>query len=226
MRTKTFVTKTYFLTDNPFPSEAIVSWGGTDKRSNGSLYSKEVFGKQYEEAVVKFIVNPVDSGSKFHFLWSLGSGKEARGFGKTATLHDLARTVDADLGFEILSTHEFDEQEARQTPILASMAAFNAAKVTTLAAVSLEHVKYLLQADGQSGCPLERVRQLLIARLSQQTGGTPPESRLPKELTTRVEQEDLQLKGNTVATVDRTFLGALCKWRLRPSSSARQQHIK
>ena len=69
MRAKNFIAKAYFLRENPFPPDAIVSWGGSDKRSNGSLYNENVFGERYEEAVVKFVVNPIDTRSKFHFLW-------------------------------------------------------------------------------------------------------------------------------------------------------------
>src|SRR5207247_10628153 len=103
------------------PPDAIVSWGSTDKRSNGSLYNENVFGDRYEEAVAKFVVNPIDTRSKFHFLWSLGSGDEARGFGKTATLHSIARSVNTDLGYRILTRHDLEDQEARQTPIIAPM---------------------------------------------------------------------------------------------------------
>jgi hypothetical protein len=119
VRAKAFINKAYFLEENPFPPEAIVRWGDPDPRSNGALFSEEVFRAEYEEAVGKFVVNPIDTGSKFHFLWSLGSGDEARGFGKTATLHYLARAVNRDLGRAVLTAHEFAVEEARQTPILA-----------------------------------------------------------------------------------------------------------
>src|SRR5262249_25773805 len=69
VRAKAFISKAYFLEENPFPTEAIVRWGDPDPRSNGALFSEEVFRAEYEETVGKFIVNPIDTGSKFHFLW-------------------------------------------------------------------------------------------------------------------------------------------------------------
>ena len=211
MRTKVFLSKNYFLKDNPFPHDPIVRWGEEDARSNGSLYSREVLKDAYNEAVNKFVVNPVDSGSKFHFLWSLGSGDEARGFGKTAMLHNIARSVNRDLGYDLLTTHEFDEEEARDTPILATMATFNQQKVTTLSAISLEHVKYLLQEHDDGVLPLRNVRAHLVERLSHdpQTPfdrGDAEDPRLREAIERAVSDEDMKVKGQTIAAVDKRFL--------------------
>src|SRR5205807_2549397 len=107
--------------------------------------------EKLEEAIEKFVVSPIDSRSKFHFLWSLGQGDDARGFGKTAMLHYLARRVNKDLGYEVLTTHEFDDKEAADTPVIAAMGTFNTQDVKTLAAVSHEQVIYLAQPDPVSG---------------------------------------------------------------------------
>ncbi len=211
MRVKAFIGKAYFLRENPFPPEAIVSWGGNDPRSNGSLYDEEVFKERYEEGVIKFIVNPIDTHTKFHFLWSLGSGDEARGFGKTATLHYLARSVNRDLGYRILTTHDFDEMEARETPILAAMATFDTQKVTTLAGVSLEHVRYLVQEDDGGDRPLSRVRERLKKMLAERAvaGQAPPEEDdawLAGRITDRITETELAIRGKTIGAIDKKFV--------------------
>src|SRR5436853_3211567 len=120
-RPKIFIRDTYSLEQNPFPASAIAQWGSSDERENGSLYNADVVPKEYAEAIGKFVVGPIDSGSKFHFLWSLGEGEEARGFGKTVLLFHLAREINKDLGRQLLVANEFDEQEAADTAILAAM---------------------------------------------------------------------------------------------------------
>src|SRR5687767_9419678 len=135
-RPKVFIKDSYSLEQNPFPPTAIVQWGSPDERENGSLYETTVAPKEYAEAVGKFVVGPVDSGSKFQFLWSLGEGDEARGFGKTVLLAHIARQVNADLGFKVLTANEFEKDEAAENRILAAMGTFNKDKVTGLSAVS------------------------------------------------------------------------------------------
>lgn len=137
------------------PSRAASPAGGlrlatgdvSDERENGSLYDSDVVSKQYAEAIGKFVVGPVDSGSKFHFLWSLGEGEEARGFGKTVLLAHVARQINGDLGYRLLTENEFEKNEASENQILAAMGTFNTVDVTGLAAVSLEQVRYLAQVD-------------------------------------------------------------------------------
>src|SRR5438874_12539180 len=137
-RPKAFIRDTYGFEQNPFPASAIAQWGSADERENGSLYDTEVVPREYAEAIAKFVVGPIDSGSKFHFLWSLGEGEEARGFGKTALLGHLAREINSDLGRHVLLANEFDEDEANDTAVLAAIGTFNKTDVTGLAAVSLE----------------------------------------------------------------------------------------
>src|SRR6266849_9793928 len=115
MRVKAYLQDAYGLAQNPFPAIAIARWGSTDERENGLLFNSDVCPREYEEAVDKFIVGPIDSGSKFHFLWSLGDGEEARGFGKTVLLRHLSRAINNDLGRKLLQEHGFDQEEARNT---------------------------------------------------------------------------------------------------------------
>src|SRR5438105_4540883 len=123
-RSKTFIRESYGFEQNPFPAVAIAQWGSSDEREKGALYNAEVVPNEYAEAIGKFVVGPIDSGSKFHFLWSLGEGEEARGFGKTVLLFHVAREINKDLGRQMLVANEFDEEEAKETPILAAMGTF------------------------------------------------------------------------------------------------------
>jgi len=211
-RAKTFITQEYSLTQNPFPPTAIVVWGSSDDRENGSLFCEEVSPEKLEEATHKFIVNPVDSGSKFHFLWSLGEGEEARGFGKTATLHHLARRVNADLGHRILTGHEFPEEEAAATPILAAMGTFNRQDVTTLAAVSLEQVRYLAQTDPATGqTTLGLLRQRILENL-REAGDLPKKPGRAGSadevdaIVGRIREADLSIGGKTLGSPDQKFV--------------------
>jgi hypothetical protein len=211
-RPKTFITHEYSLTQNPFPPTAIVVWGSSDDRENGSLFCEEVCREKLEEATHKFIVNPVDSGSKFHFLWSLGEGEEARGFGKTAMLHHLARRVNTDLGHRLLTGHEFSEQEAAGTPILAAMGTFNRQDVTTLAAVSLEQVRYLAQPDPGTGqTTLGLIRQRILEEL-REAGDLPKNPRKAGSadevdaIVGKIREADLGIGGKTLGTPDQKFV--------------------
>ncbi len=211
MRAKGYLAKAYFLTQNPFPETAIVNWGSGDERNNGSLFSEDVYRDRYEEAVTKFIVNPVDSGSKFHFLWSLGDAVEARGFGKTALLSYLARMIIRDLGQNLLRQHDFDEEEAKNTPILAAMATFDTTRVTTLAGISLEHVKFLLKNDESGEPPLNRVRKRLFHVLCQKTGLDPNTiatsgPQLVSSMTDHIKETDLSVGGKTIGAVDKKWV--------------------
>jgi hypothetical protein len=173
------------------------------------LYDAEVVPQEYSEAVAKFVVGPVDSGSKFHFLWSLGEGDEARGFGKTALLGHIARIVNADLGRKVLLANEFDEEEAADTPLLAAMGTFNRVDVTGLAAVSLQQVKYLAQADPTTGrSPLMVLRERFLSRLARRLP-TSPEDRTGAEaeaIREATRETDLALGGKTLGSPDRRLL--------------------
>lgn len=208
-RPRSFIKDSYGLEQNPFPASAIAQWGSSDERENGLLYDSEVVPEEYSEALAKFVVGPVDSGSKFHFLWSLGESDEARGFGKTVLLGHIARTINADLGRQVLLANEFDEEEADDTPVLAAMGTFNRVDVTGLAAVSLQQVKYLAQADPTTGrSPLMVLREQFVSRLARRVQ-TSPEDRMGAEaeaIREATRETDLALCGKTLGSPDRRFL--------------------
>jgi len=217
-RPKTFIKDTYSLEQNPFPPTAIVQWGSPDERENGSLYETAVAPKDYAEAIGKFVVGPVDSGSKFHFLWSLGEGDEARGFGKTVLLAHIARQVNADLGYGVLTANEFDNDEAAENRILAAMGTFNKDKVTGLSAVSLEQVRYLAQIDPEFGkSPMMVLRDHVVRDLGDNVSAS-GEDRLEMEaekIRELVKDTSLSLGGKTLGSPDRRLLDhfANADWR-------------
>ncbi len=214
-RAKTFITQQYLLAQNPFPATAIVVWGSSDDRENGSLFCEEVCSDKLEEAIHKFIVNPIDSGSKFHFLWSLGDGEEARGFGKTAMLHYIARRVNTDLGHQILLAHEFSQEEAAATPILGAMGTFNRQDVTTLAAVSLEQVRYLAQPNPATGqTTLGLLRRRILEALEEagdlpRGRGTTGSSDEIEAIVGRIREADLAIGGKTFGSPDQKLVRLL-----------------
>jgi hypothetical protein len=208
VRPRSFVRDTYGLEQNPFPAVAIAQWGSSDERENGSLYNADVVPKEHAEAIAKFVVGPIDSGSKFHFLWSLGEGEEARGFGKTALLGHIAREINSDLGRHVLLANDFDQEEADTTAVLAAMGTFNKTDVTGLAAVSLEQVRYLAQADPSTGeSPLMVVRKLLIQRLERESllgqNQADAEADAIREFT---RETNLAVGGKTLGSPDRRLL--------------------
>lgn len=217
-RPKAFIRDSYSLEQNPFPASAIAQWGSTDERENGSLYEVDVVSKEYAEAIGKFVVGPVDSGSKFHFLWSLGEGDEARGFGKTVLLAHIARQVNANLGYSVLTENEFEKDEAGENRILAAMGTFNKIDVTGLAAVSLEQVRYLAQIDpGIGKSPLMVLREQFVRDLGAGVSGS-GEDRVEMEaekIRELVKETSLSLGGKTLGSPDRQLLDnfANADWR-------------
>lgn len=208
-RPKAFIRETYSLEQNPFPASAIAQWGSSDERENGSLYDADVVPKEYAEAIAKFVVGPVDSGSKFHFLWSLGEGEEARGFGKTVLLGHIARQINRDLGYQVLLENEFEKDEAAENRILVAMGTFDKVDVTGLAAVSLEQVRYLAQADVATGkSPLMVLREQFIRDLGAEVSSS-GEDRVEMEaekIRERVKETSLALGGKTLGSPDRQLL--------------------
>src|SRR5439155_16008196 len=153
---------------------------------------------------------------------------DARGFGKTASLHYLARRVNRDLGYEVLSTHEFDKQEAAATPILAAMGTFNTNDVTTLSAVSREQVVYLAQPDADTGrsC-LDLVRDRILQSLEADGQIAPGTAAQPgpaerQELEKRVIETDLKIGGKTLGLADRMLIGLFASG----NSSAVLEYLK
>ena len=210
VRPKVFIRDTYSLEQNPFPAAAIAQWGSSDERENGSLYDSAVASKDYAEAIAKFVVGPVDSGSKFHFLWSLGEGEEARGFGKTVLLGYIARQINRDLGKAVLLANEFEVDEVEKNRVLATMGTFDKVEVTGLAAVSLEQVRYLAQLDPETGrSPMMVLRDHLLQKIGFHSSTPIEEDRVEmeaEEIRARIKEESLAIGGKTLGSPDRRLV--------------------
>ncbi len=204
MRVKSYLQDAYGLAQNPFPATAIARWGSSDERENGLLFNSDVCPRECEEAIDKFIVGPIDSGSKFHFLWSLGEGEEARGFGKTVLLRHLSRAINKDLGRKLLQEHGFDQEEARNTPVLATMGTFNKTDVTSLSAVCLEQALNLAQVDPSTGLsPMMVLHKHMVKSLELGNRAADEEAEAIRK---QIQETDLSLSGKTLGSPDRRFV--------------------
>jgi hypothetical protein len=214
-RVNKFIRDQYRYRQNPYPSQAVLQFGSPDPRENGTLFNKDVASSAYEESVDKFIVRPIDSGSKFHFLWSLGERDGARGFGKSALLRCLTQEVNRDLGRNLLTSHGFDENEVANTPILAALGSFDTTSAQTLAAVCLQHATSIVLPDELSGrSALEVLRSSAVSRAT--CGGDAQDADVQGDaLRTLVEETYLAIRGKTLGYPDRQLVNMFADsdWR-------------
>lgn len=214
-RVNKFIREHYHYNCNPFPSQAVLQYGSPDRRDNGDLFNKDVAPAAYEEAVDKFIVRPIDSGSKFHFLWSLGEGDGARGFGKSALLRCLTHEVNRDLGRSLLSSHGFDENEVANTPILAALGSFDTTSAQTLAAVCLQHAWSIALPDERLGSSaLDILRAAALRRLAHVGDPWDPDAQA-EALRNLVEETYLAIRGKMLGYPDRQLVNMFADsdWR-------------
>jgi hypothetical protein len=214
-RVTKFIREQYRYRLNPYPSQAVLQYGSPDPRENGDLFNKDVAPAAYEEAVDKFIVRPLDSGSKFHFLWSLGEHDGARGFGKSALLRHLAHEVNSDLGQSLLRSHGFDDQEAADTPILAALGSFDTTSAQTLSAVCLQHAGSIALPNDRPGtAPLEVVHAAIVRRLNCASNIQDAEAQVDA-ICNLIEETYLSIRGKTLGRPDRQFVGMFADsdWR-------------
>jgi hypothetical protein len=214
-RVNKFIREHYRYRQNPYPSQAVLQYGSSDPRENGDLFNKDVAPAAYEEALDKFIVRPIDSGSKVHFLWSLGEHDGARGFGKSALLRYLTHEVNRDLGQRLLVSHGFDENEAADTPILAALGSFDTTSAQTLSAVCLQHAASIVLTDDRLGAsPLELLREAAVSRLTR-AGNVQNEEAVADDIRNLVEDTYLSIRGKTLGPPDRQVVSMFADsdWR-------------
>ncbi len=122
-----WIRKAWGLKLNPFPSTAIARLGSEDDRENGLLFNPSVQANKVSEATDKFVIGSIFSGLKFGYLWSLGTGagSDARGFGKSSMLQFLVEKVNSDWGRTAILEAGLDEDDARDEPAAAVLAAFD-----------------------------------------------------------------------------------------------------
>ena len=172
----------------------------------------------YAEAIAKFVVGPVDSGSKFHFLWSLGEGEEARGFGKTVLLGTHRPRDQRRPGPARPARKRVREGRGRRKRRSCGDGHVQQDDVTGLAAVSLEQVRYLAQMDPTTGnrhlwwCGSSSFGHLGRVRRPRADGRSDAEAEASE---TSTRETNLLLGGKTLGSPDRRLLDhfANADWR-------------
>jgi hypothetical protein len=214
-RVNKFIREHYHYRHNPYPSQAVLQYGSRDRRENGDLFNKDVGSAAYEEAVDKFIVRPIDSGSKFHLLWSLGERDGARGFGKSALLRCLTHEINRDLGRDLLSSHGFDEKEVEDTPIVAALGSFDTTSAQTLAAVCLQHAASIALPDDRLGSSTAEILRAAAVRRLACGGDTKDAEAQADALRNLVEETYLAIRGKTLGYPDRHLVNMFADsdWR-------------
>ena len=147
--------KLWGLARNPFPEQAIASAGD----SSHPFYSELHPG--LARRMARAFIGDNGTPPRASFLWSLGEGEEARGYGKTTYLQWFADRVNADLGNSVL---RLAGRTSCSDSWLAACAAFNSVEGLSLSNLLFDVVRDLSGA-----------RRDLIGRLredAQQQGRT------------------------------------------------------
>ncbi len=195
--------KHWNIKNNPFPSDAIARLGGLDPRENGLLFDPGVLPERVQEAKEKFVLGVAFGGIKFGFLWSLGAGKGALGFGKSSLMQYLVEQVNEDFGKQIILENGLGETDAEEHPICAVLASFDMANARSLNAVLYEAARYAcrFRRDPEHPTLAERIQQRLISIVG---------SSKPKDLVETVMNVQLNLRGRTLGPPIKEFLELLC----------------
>src|SRR5262245_55591860 len=127
------------LSMNPFPDHAIASAGDEQQPFYENLHpgigakmARAFFGSNGARPVA--------------FLWSLGEGEEARGYGKTRHLLWFANCVNAEFGHSVA---KLAGQQSHHSSV-AAYAAFNSAEGLSLSNLLFDLVRDLVGARGEA----------------------------------------------------------------------------
>jgi hypothetical protein len=123
------------LARNPFPDHAIASAGDSGQPFCENLHPG--LGSKMARAFVGFNGTAPDAA----FLWSLGDGEEARGYGKTRYLLWFANRVNADLGRTV---SKLAGQSGKRESLIAAYAAFNTVDGVSLSNLLFDTVRDLV----------------------------------------------------------------------------------
>jgi len=201
--------KAWGLKRNPFPHTGVARLGGSDLRENGLLFRRDVQPEQFRETVEKFVLGPAYSGTKFCYLWSLGSGPEgpgdygALGYGKSVLLQDLVEEINEDFGRTLLLEAGLDEEDADEHRICAVLASFDMANARSLAAVFFEATRYACKFRRADDAPTlaERLQAELVRRIKSDD---------PDDLQEAVQDEIDRVRGRTLGPAVDEFIRHLC----------------
>jgi hypothetical protein len=202
----------YYLSRNPFPRDAILAQGSDESCENGTIFNPEVSPKEVEEFLDKFVLQPTYvKGSGFGALWSLGLDDEARGFGKSSLGLYSAKKICADFGFDMLISSGLSEKEAKETPLISSLAAFDKQNVNNFNAVAFEHVMWLTESfEGlYDKSPIERLRERIIEIIDTDGKAKSGGSNKAEAISEKVEDVRVKIKGKIIGPLNEEFLNHL-----------------
>jgi hypothetical protein len=197
------------LKRNPFPQAGVARLGGRDPRENGLLFRRDVLPEQFRETVEKFVLGPAYGGTKFGYLWSLGSGLDgtgdygALGYGKSVLLQDLVEEINNDFGRNLLLEAGLDDEDAEEHRLCAVLASFDMANARSLAAVFFEATRYACKFRHSDTAPTlaERLRTELVSRLRSDD---------PHDLREAVLEQIDNVRGRTLGPPVEEFVSQLC----------------
>ena len=140
------------LSGNPFPDHAIAAAGD----------HQQPFYEQLHPAVgprmARAFLGANGAARQVAFLWSLGYGEEARGYGKTRHLLWFANRVNEDLGRQMLKLAGGDPEAER---LLAAYAAFSTVDGISLSNLLFDVALHLARSLGQR---LTELRAAMLAK--------------------------------------------------------------
>jgi len=165
MPLKSFFQSAWGLKGNPFSGKA------TYAEDSQAVYVPEMFGRQREEFLRKFVVAPLENGQPLMgAVWSVVPGDpKARGFGKSTLMGEEAKQINADFGFKTLTDLGVSDKDARANPVMAGYVSFNTKAnegIASIDAACFHLVRFLLRGTDDKGVTAhQRLRERAAAKL-------------------------------------------------------------
>jgi hypothetical protein len=89
------------LTENPFPSQAILNKDSTEKKNNGTIYEPEIRTMEYQKLLNNFLKVPQSNLDHLRLGFLLDSSYIGRGNGKSAFLLNVHREINSNFGLNL-----------------------------------------------------------------------------------------------------------------------------
>jgi hypothetical protein len=156
MRYSKLYRELWALSGNPFPDHAIAAAGDKSAPFYNDLYPG------VEKRMARAFLGSSGAPPTVAFLWSLGEGDEARGYGKTRHLLWFADRVNTDFGRR---AQTLAGRESNAAPLIATYAAFSSIEGLSLSNLLFDVVRDLI---GARGAMLANARNAVI-----ESGRTP-----------------------------------------------------
>lgn len=89
------------LSENPFPLTPIVNKDSDQKKTNGSIYEKEIRNAEYQKVINNFIKIPQSDVNHLRLGFMVDSSYIGRGNGKSAFFVNLLREINAEFAIDL-----------------------------------------------------------------------------------------------------------------------------